>query len=292
MKFGFTMAVAALCAVGFAQFSDNFESESASAAGTLITGQNGWYLPAVTGSLDGFVYTYANNALGHIGNATGGNNFAGASSINGGTPVRMQHALTLNATGLWRLSVDFNFDFSGTPPVANNLGSISLQPTATNNAFQTLYAFDNLNLAAPTGYRALYGFAGAAGGAIALESNPGDARWDNLIFNHWYHQTLTWDAGSNQIVETTLQDMTAGGPLNTLTPTTWFLTGGQNNVLQEALATDTRLFVSGGNLGVPPGLTTNLGGYDNFSIAPVPEPASMAVLGLGALALLRRRRKA
>ncbi len=32
--------------------------------------------------------------------------------------------------------------------------------------------------------------------------------------------------------------------------------------------------------------------YDGFAIAPVPEPASMVALGLGAAALLRRRRKA
>lgn len=30
---------------------------------------------------------------------------------------------------------------------------------------------------------------------------------------------------------------------------------------------------------------------DDFSVSPVPEPASMAILGMGALALLRRRRR-
>lgn len=287
MKLAITFSSLALCAVSFAQFSDDFESQSASAAGTAMNGQNGWYIGPVAGSLDGNAYTYSGNALGHVSNPNGGNQFAGASSVNAATPVRMQHSLTLSNTDVWTLSVDFNFNWSGVGPVANNLGSVSLQPSTTNNAFQTLYAFDNANLAAPTGYRALFGFAGAAGGPLTLEANPGDSNWDNLVFNNWYQQTVSWDAATNQITSTTLRNITAGGPTFTLNPTTWYLTGGANNVLGQALATDVRLFVSGGNAN-----STNFGGYDNLSITPVPEPATMAILGLGGLALLRKRRKA
>jgi len=283
----------ALCASSFAQFSDNFESESASAGGTLLTngfgggGQNGWYSP-VSGSLDESVFTYGGNALGFVGNASGGNNFVGAQDPGLGN-FRAQHAVTLTSTGSWTMAVDFNFNWSGTLPVQNNLGSISLQPSTTNNAFQTLYQFNpNLVTTGPiTGYQAVFGFAGAAGGALVLQPQPSDPNWDNLVFNHWYRQTVTWDAATNQITATTLRDMTAGAPTFTQNPTTWYLTGGQNNVLGQSLATDARLFISGGNAN-----STNFGGYDNFSVTPVPEPASMAALGLGALALLRKRRKA
>lgn len=41
-----------------------------------------------------------------------------------------------------------------------------------------------------------------------------------------------------------------------------------------------------GNVGVIDGVTANVSGF-----APVPEPASLAVLGIGALSLLRRRRR-
>lgn len=286
MKVFFSLIVAGLCAVSFGQFSDNFESLSASGTGTMISGQNGWYLAPVAGSVDGSVFTYSGNTPGFVNNASGGNNFAGGSSVSGTTPIRMQHAVTFANTGLWVMSVDFNFAFSGAPPVANNLGSVSLQPSTTNNAFQTLYAYDNNSLGNPTGYRALFGFAGATGGALVLQTAPTGPQWDNLVFNHWYRQTVTWDAAANQIVETTLTDMTAGGPTATFNPTDWFLSGGQNNVLAQALATDVRLFVSGGNAN-----STNFGGYDNFSIGPVPEPGTIAALSIGALALLRRRRK-
>lgn len=291
MKAWLIIGLSAVCASSFAQFSDNFESETGSAGGTLITngfgggGQNGWYVP-VSGSLDESVFTYSGNALGHSTNPTGGNQFVGASDAGAGN-FRAQHAVNFNNTGVWTLAVDFNFNFSGTPPVQNNLGSISLQPSTTNNAFQTLYQYDPNGLSGPNGYWAVFGVAPASGGALVLQTTPPGAEWGALQFNHWYHQTVTWDYASNQIIQTTLQDITTGGSVATLNPTGWYLSGGANNTLGQAAATDIRLFVSGGNAN-----STNLGGYDNLSVGPVPEPTSMAVLGLGALALLRKRRKA
>jgi len=291
MKAWFILGLSAVCAMSFAQFSDNFESETGSAGGTLLTngfgggGQNGWYIP-VTGSLDESVFTYAGNTLGLAANPNGGSKFVGAQDAGAGN-FRAQHNVTFTATNVWTLAVDFNFTWTGTLPVQNNLGSISLQPSTTNNAFQTLYQFNpNLVTSGPiTGYQAVFGFAGAAGGALALQAQPSDPNWDNLQFNHWYHQTVTWNAATNQITQTTLRDITAGGQTFAQNPTDWYLTGGANNTLGQQLATDVRLFISGGNAN-----STNFGGYDNFSVGPVPEPASMAVLGIGALALLRKRR--
>jgi hypothetical protein len=296
MKFGFTLGVAALCAVGFAQsFSDNFESETGSAAGTLLTGQNGWYLPGISGSLDGNVYTYSGNALGLATNASGGNNFAGAAA-NGTGSYRMQHAVAFTNSGVWTLSLDFNFNWSGSTPAVNNLGSVSLQTSGVANYFQTLYSFADTNNPTST-YTASFGVADAAGVASGqtvpttrngILITPG-AQWSGLVLNHWYRQTVTWDYSTNQITSTTLQDLTINGSIASANPADYYLSGGANNIQGLPSATDIRLFVSGGSTTIP---NTNFGGYDNLSVGPVPEPASMAALGIGALALLRRRRKA
>ena len=115
MKFGLIIGALVMCTAALAQFSDNFESESGSATGTLLTngfgggGQNGWYLP-VAGSLDGSVFTYTGNTLGKVGNATGGNQFAGAASA-GAAPYRMQHGLALSNSGTWTLQSVFGLIF-------------------------------------------------------------------------------------------------------------------------------------------------------------------------------------
>src|SRR5690349_11978910 len=59
----------------------NFEppAYNASAAGTLLTGQQGWYVP-VAGSPDYNAYTYAGNALNLPTNPTGGSQFVGGVS--------------------------------------------------------------------------------------------------------------------------------------------------------------------------------------------------------------------
>ena len=54
-----------------AQYSSTFEGLSASAAGTVLTGQDGYYIPAGTTSVDFLAYTYAGNALGAPSNPGG-----------------------------------------------------------------------------------------------------------------------------------------------------------------------------------------------------------------------------
>ena len=54
-----------------AQYTSDFEGSlyTGSAAGDILTGQDGFYIP-VPGSYDGLVYTYAGNALGLPANPT------------------------------------------------------------------------------------------------------------------------------------------------------------------------------------------------------------------------------
>ena len=288
MKIGFTIAAASLCTVSFAQFSDNFETETGSAGGTLLTngfgggGQNGWYNPLVT-TIDGSVYTYAGNTLGFSTNPNGSNQFLGESVTVLGNVVRAQHDLTFSA-GLWTLSFDFNGNFNGTPPTSDNLGSVSLQNSTTANYFQTIYQWGT-NSTNASAFNANIGHwlaAGGTAGTIVFDS-PGTA-WTNLKLNDWYHQTVTWNFTTGLITDTTLKDITAGGTTNDFQPSGWYLSGGANDTLGLPLPTGVRFFASGG--------AGDMMGYDNLNASPAPEPASMAFLGLGALALIRKRRKA
>lgn len=291
MKIGFTIGLAALCSVSFAQFSDTFESETGSAAGTLLTngfgggGQNGWYNP-VSGSVDSNVFTYAGNALGFANNPEGSNQFLGMNVTVAQTPNRAQHAVNFSAGGVWTMGYDFNGKFVGTPPAADNLGSVSLQPSATNNIFQTIFQWANPvdHTANADAFSANIGWAAAAGGALTF-SSP-DPAFVSLSLNNWYHMTVTWSFTTNQILSTSIRNITSGGSTTTVdvSGNGWYLSGGQNNALGQAMATDIRLFGSGS--------AGDQIAYDNVSFSPVPEPASMAILGIGALALLRRRRKA
>lgn len=286
MKFAFTMATAALCTASFAQFSDNFESETGSAGGTLLTtgfgggGQNGWYNP-VSGSIDGNVYTYAGNTLGLSADPNGGSQFLGGEVTVAQTPMRAQHSLTFSG-GLWTLSYDFNGDFNGSLPTADNLGSVSLQNSLTANYFQTIYQWGT-NISTASSFSANIGVFGSAGGGTIAFDSPG-AAWTNLTLNDWYHQTVTWSFTTGLITDTTLQNLTTGGALNDDKPVGWYLSGGANNVLAQPLPTDVRFFASGG--------AGDIMGYDNVNVTPAPEPATMALLGMGALALIRKRRKA
>src|SRR5688572_3197243 len=88
--------VASLTAQGY---STDFETFVAAPAGTACAGQDGFYIPAVTGSIDGAIYTYAGNTLGLAQNPFGGANFWGGLSAGGTAFARSQRALTL-PTGL------------------------------------------------------------------------------------------------------------------------------------------------------------------------------------------------
>jgi hypothetical protein len=291
MKAWFIVGLSAVCAMSFAQFNDNFEGETGSAGGTLLTngfgggGQNGWYNP-VSGSIDSNVFTYAGNALGFSNNPNGGTKFVGMDVTVAQTPNRAQHDLTYGS-GVWTMSYDFNGNFNGTPPAADNLGSVSLQPSTTNNAFQTIFQWTNPidHSALADAYNANIGWAssaGSTGGAFTF-SSPGVA-FQSLNLNHWYHMSVSWNFTTNQILSASINDISAGGSTTTydVSGNGWYLSGGANNVLGQAAPTGIRLFGSGS--------AGDLMGYDNLSVGPVPEPASMAVLGIGALALLRKRR--
>ena len=82
-----------LASVANAQLIADFESPgfSASASGVVVSGQQGWYLPAVAGAIDQSVYSYSGNILGIAANPTGSSQFMAGHSLGGASLARAQH---------------------------------------------------------------------------------------------------------------------------------------------------------------------------------------------------------
>src|SRR5689334_17783511 len=94
MKSVFLAGGLALSGAAYGQAYNNgtgFENPpySGSGAGVILTGQDGWILPA--GSADQNVYTYAGNALGLPQNPTGGLQFIGQAVATANVFRRGQH---------------------------------------------------------------------------------------------------------------------------------------------------------------------------------------------------------
>ena len=94
--------LASLAAQGY---STNWETFTATPAGTLCSGQDGFYIPAVTGSIDANIYTYAGNTIGIPANPNGGLNFWAGRSGGGTALARSQRALTLPGT---RVTIEYD----------------------------------------------------------------------------------------------------------------------------------------------------------------------------------------
>jgi hypothetical protein len=257
-------AVAPFCR---AQVSVDFEAPaySASAAGTLLTGQQGWYLPAVAGSVDFYAYTYAGNSLLVPPNPNGGTQFIARAAGDTNNLGRAQQTVDFSAGGQWTISWDTLGMFNGTLPTADNLGSFSLQPSTTANYFQQIMQW-GANTATATLYNINYGTWTSAGGTSAniTFSSPG-AAWTNIPVSHWIHQSTTFDFAANQILSVSIQDLTAGTPATTqdVTAMGWYLSGGLNNVLAQPLPTDIRVFAGSG------GIAGNISAWDNINVARV-----------------------
>lgn len=283
------VGAASICSLSVAQFHEPFGVETGSAGGTLLTngfgggGQGGWYNP-VPGSVDGNVFTYAGNTLGFSTNPDGADQFAGMQVPVANATNRAQHAVH-DSQFVTFISFDFNGNFSGSLPTGDDLGSVSLEPSETASCFKTVFQWGTHNTdgTAFNVYIGHWGPDGGAGGAGMVLDSPG-AAWMNLPVNHWFRQSIVVWPFSGAIVQITLQDLTTGGPISSFDANDWFFSGGSGNTQGQPAWTDIRLSASGG--------AGNMMAYDNLHLLPLPEPATLVVFGLGAVALLCRRRNA
>ena len=280
-----TVCGLALAGAASAQYATNFEAPTytGSAGGTAWTngfglgGQDGWYNP-VSGSTDGSVFTYSGNAWGFVTNPTGGSQFGAVRNAGATGFGRAQHAVNF-ANTTYTASYDICMDrFGGVLPAVNNLGSFSLQNSATARFWQTLYTWDNT--ATGNAFDANYVYFNAAG-AQQPNALPA-AAWDALNLNTWYRQSTTWDFVTNRILSVSIDNLhdAAGPTVVDVSGLGWYLAGGANPT--QALPTDIRVFAGGGANNV------HIVGIDNLTI--IPAPASLALIGLGGLVAGRRRR--
>jgi hypothetical protein len=239
--------------------SVNFEPPyNAAPAGTLLTGQDGWYLP-IAGSSDFSAYTYANNSFGIAANPTGGTQMIAGRWPGDVAYARAQHTFDFSAGGEWTASWDVLGMFNGTLPAVENLGSFSLQPSTTNRYWQQLMNWGT-HAATADLFDINYGVFDSVGVTIAFLS-PGPA-WQGLSVNHWYHQTTTWSFTTNLVTEVSITDLTTG-VTTTAHPTGWYLAGGPNSALP--IATDIRVFAGGSGTT----LGGNISAWDNITVARV-----------------------
>jgi hypothetical protein len=275
---GLSLAVAAGAAHGQA-FSANFEppTYSGSSTGVLTAGQDGWYIPAVGGDPHSiFTYTGAPFSIPQL--AGGGTQFDMGQAVT--TSSRAQHDVPgFAAGGVWEAEFDVLGAYNGTLPAADNLGSFSLQDSATTRYFQQLMNWGSgaVVIGVPVGatltnytatadrYHMPIGHFTTAvpSGSAAITFDIPSVAWMDLFVNHWYHVKVRWtfDPAAPKILSVSIRDVTAGGAEATtdVSSRDWFLQGGPGSTFP--LPTAVRLFA--GNLG-------SVTAWDNVVVRPAP----------------------
>ncbi len=242
-----------------AQYVSDCESLTASAAGTLLTGQDGYFNP-VAGSNDWRAYTYAGNPLGIPQNPNGGSQFIAGTSLGGTGLARAQRNITFGTTTAWSYSWDFCGAFVGTLPTAEYLGSFSEQPSTTNRNFNLLLSWGS-NTTSGVAFNIATQVYNAAGTAQAIAAVPHPA-FQNLQPLNWYRIEAVFDFASNTVTYLALTNLTTNAR-DVHWPTGWYLLGGAAPT--QALPTAFRFFAGGGNTG-----GGNTFAADNIRIEPAP----------------------
>lgn len=273
------------CSLVFGQLNINFEAYNASAAGTLLSGQDGWFNPVPAGSNEFLAYTYAGNALGIGANPFGGNHMIGGVKLNAGFFVRAQR----------------NHDWAGGPAVVvvafdqyisyafddrnnnNNIGSVSGQPANQKqfiilNTWSTIRSIDGAGDGRPEdGWDASFAMFDADGIAATWNYRDtdldGDGDLDDAPFNFlgidkWYRRFTVIDFNNNRILKHGVQDLETGEMYahnlgvgeawNNLHGQGVYVSGGAASA--QPMPTGVRFF-TGGGAGADNG---NLTAYDNL----------------------------
>ncbi len=260
----------ALSGAALGQYSTGFETANginASPGGTVLTGQDAYYIPPGTVSVDFLAYTYAGNTLGVSQNPRGASQFVTVEGPGGGTFGRAQRDITW-PTGVVTVKYDATCLYTGQPPASNNLGSFSAQPYPGSASYIHLFSWVDPNTAA--NWRAFYLAYDANGIAHPQPGmSPGPA-WETLILNNWYGFETDVDFAVNRITRVKITDLATNQSAE-FNPTDWYLEGGQAGGRPHP--TGFRMFSGGGTVG-------NVAAFDNMDIAAGgPPPYTCAISG-------------
>jgi len=254
--------------IASAEYESGFETIVGSPAGTVLTGQDGFYLPVGSLSVDYLVYTYSGNALGLPQNPTGGLQFVGGTAPDGDYCARAERGNDFSG-GVQTIAYDFCGTFMGTGPSAQYLGSFSLWNDTDFGAVIHLMSWVNPEV--PTTYNAFYIIYDAAGTMVALPGASPGPEWEGLELNHWYRAYGTADPWSNKITEVGIVDLETMQE-TVYYPNDWYMEGGSAGVTAVPFAF--RFFAGGGIAG-------NTMAFDNASMTyestPVEETSWGAI---------------
>ncbi|MFG0283507.1 MAG: hypothetical protein ACF8R7_03715 [Phycisphaerales bacterium JB039] len=270
----FIAALAGFAAAAQGQYSSDFEALTASATGEVLTGQDAYYIPAGTVSVDFLAYTYAGNPYSIPANPEGGDQFVAGEGPAGGAFARAQRDMTW-PEGIVTVSYDicaaYN-DPGGVVP-GNNVGSFSIQPYPGSASAIVLFSWTDT--AARTWQIGFLGYTAAGATAAQPGVIPGP-EWQGLSLLNWYRVSQTIDFDANQIVCATITDLSTGASASYDLVDVYLESGSAGTAVHP---TGFRLFGGGGVAG-------NVTAWDNLSIDvgdPCPAPCYADCDGNGIL---------
>jgi hypothetical protein len=214
----------------------------------VLSGQNGWYLPPV-GGVDFNVYAYGSDPYGMSVNPTGGDQLAiGQYNAN---HARAQIDNDFSGAAQWEIAYDVNVIYDGSTAATDNIGSASLQDSASAATFIPIMQFnptDDAWMANMLAYD-------AAGVQITVTPGP---EWADRPFNSWFRQTWVVDFSTNEVLSATITDLTTGDTASVEFADVYLQGGSAGG---RPLPTAFRIFSSGS--------AANITGWDNISVTPV-----------------------
>lgn len=254
-------------AVANASYESDFEDLNASPSGTVLTGQDGYYIPSGTVSVDFLAYTYDGNMVGIPQNPEGGDQFIAGTGPAGGTYARAQRDMDFTGGTVWTLGYDFAATFLGVGPSAQNVGSFSIM-AADNTVIGYIHLMTWVDPEVPHTFNAFFMGYDAGGTMFPQPGESPGPEWEGLDIIHWYRAWATIDLESNMIIEVGIIDLeTMQGA--THVPSDWYLFGGAAGGETPACF---RFFAGGGVDG-------NVLSFDNITITTIPTATETTTWG-------------